>query len=389
MSVNLIPGIGLVENLGTDQSLLPGFGIVSATESSSGCSLGYGYYKTITIDNTKVSGSGFLADFPVLISHTDADLKTVANGGKVQNASGYDIRFETTDGIKLNHEVVFWSATTGQFIGYVRIPLLDGGTDTVIRIYYGNSGISTPEANPTEAWNAAYKGVWHMIQDPSGSSPQVLDSTNNNYDMTANGTMTSGDLITGQIYQGIDFDSATSDYLVNTAWSSGGMTGNAARTIETWFKIASTPNFNAISWGAAGANQLSSFGCFGNNIGYTGFANDNLVSGAAYEDDAWHHMAITHDGSTMKIIIDGVQQLSVNPESLNTSTAADLYFGRYVGGSYYDGALEEVRISTVGRSNDWIITSYENQKNVSTFYTLGSESSCNPASTFTPRVFFF
>ena len=82
---------------------------------------GYNYRKKITVDATKVSGAGSLTDFPFLVSHTDAALKTTANGGKVENASGYDIRFETSGGTELDYERVFYSATTGQIIACTRL----------------------------------------------------------------------------------------------------------------------------------------------------------------------------------------------------------------------------------------------------------------------------
>jgi hypothetical protein len=331
---------------------------------------GYTYRKAITVDHTKVSGTGDLTDFPILISHTDADLKTTANGGNVQSTSGYDIFFETTGGSTLKHEVVFWSATTGQWIGYVKIPTLDGDASTVIYIYYGKSGVVSPTEDPPNVWNSSYKGVWHTTQDPAGSAPQILDSTSNNYDMTSGGSMTSGDLVTGQIYKAIEFD-GTDDYLINTAWASV-ISGNGARTMEAWFNIATTPNANWVAWGAASSNQLSAIGVFSNAMGYLGYGNDNTTSAAPYDDSAWHQVAITHNGTTMKVLIDGTEVISVS-ETIATAASADLYFARYISGDYFPGKLEEIRISDTGRSNDWCITGYNSMKNPGTFYSLGSQ----------------
>ena len=54
--------------------------------------------KALRIDHTKVSGSSNLANFPVLVSVTDANLKTVANGGNVGKQDGSDILFTASDG---------------------------------------------------------------------------------------------------------------------------------------------------------------------------------------------------------------------------------------------------------------------------------------------------
>jgi hypothetical protein len=78
-------------------------------------SSGYASYKTITIDPTKVPSDQ--TDFPVLISGTYSYLKTVGNGGSVQNINGYDIILSSTatldgSGI-LPFEVESYDATTG------------------------------------------------------------------------------------------------------------------------------------------------------------------------------------------------------------------------------------------------------------------------------------
>src|SRR5262249_8658568 len=96
------------------------------------------YRKAITIDHTKVSGSSSLSSFPLLVSVTDANLKTVANGGGVGKSDGTDILFTSSDGTtKLDHEIESYNASTGQFIGWVRIPALSPTADTVIYAYYG------------------------------------------------------------------------------------------------------------------------------------------------------------------------------------------------------------------------------------------------------------
>ncbi|UCD81121.1 MAG: hypothetical protein JSW26_06745, partial [Desulfobacterales bacterium] len=59
---------------------------------------GYVAVKKISVDSTKVSGSSDLSDFPVLVSITNADLKTTTNGGQVTDANGYDIVFTDSNG---------------------------------------------------------------------------------------------------------------------------------------------------------------------------------------------------------------------------------------------------------------------------------------------------
>ena len=50
----------------------------------------YIYRRAITIDHRKVANTD-QSSFPVLVTGTYSYLATVANGGKVQNTSGYDV----------------------------------------------------------------------------------------------------------------------------------------------------------------------------------------------------------------------------------------------------------------------------------------------------------
>jgi len=118
--------------------------------------LGYRYQKTITINEGKVKGNEDLIDFPFLFSVTDPDLATVANGGYVEHSSGYDIVFTDADGNKLDHQIEIYVETTGEYIAWIRIPVLSNDSDTEIKILYGNPKIT---ANPstTNTWNGNYQ----------------------------------------------------------------------------------------------------------------------------------------------------------------------------------------------------------------------------------------
>lgn len=97
---------------------------------------GYKYRKKLTIDNTKLS-AGTMNYFPMLVNHTDVDLKSVANGGKVRLNPLLDIRFETTAGDKMHHEIVNYVATTGLIEAYVNVPVIDSTAVNAFYIYYG------------------------------------------------------------------------------------------------------------------------------------------------------------------------------------------------------------------------------------------------------------
>ena len=85
----------------------------------------FSYSRAIRIDHTKVSNTD-QTNFPVLISGTYSFLATVANGGKVQSASGFDILFASDcfGTIKLDHEIESYNPAPGNSVAWVRIPRL-------------------------------------------------------------------------------------------------------------------------------------------------------------------------------------------------------------------------------------------------------------------------
>jgi hypothetical protein len=106
--------------------------------------LGYSYGKVITINSAIVTGTNNLTDFPLLYSVTDPDLRTIVNGGKVTNSSGYDIVFtDATCLTTLKHEVEEYNPLTGKLVCWIKIPTLNYSINTIIHNGYDFNFITT------------------------------------------------------------------------------------------------------------------------------------------------------------------------------------------------------------------------------------------------------
>ena len=104
---------------------------------------GYCYRKKITINETQVDALSNLIDFPVLINTTDVDLATEANGGYVYDSNGWDIVFTSDDGTtRLDHEVEKYDPFSGEYVAWIKIPVLYWDFNTEIYIYFGNNSHS-------------------------------------------------------------------------------------------------------------------------------------------------------------------------------------------------------------------------------------------------------
>lgn len=354
---------------------------VSTLSSSSGLA-GYCYRKTIEIQEGQVPGSSALTDFPVLVSFTDADLKTTANGGKVEHNSGYDIRFTADDGLtELSYQLGSYNASTGAASFWVKVPSLSATSNTTLYMYYGNDNVST-DGSSTATWKADYKGVWHLDENlPVNQS--IFDATANSMDGQKQGSTHASAYVSGKIGMAYHLDGSNDYYLMDTdlnTWLGG------SGTVTAWIKTSQWGNNNA--WMAPGITGIEESG--GGNDIFWGvidgsgklFAQAGNGSNAKtinrVNDNAWHHVAITRNASNgqIKVYMDGNLAATATSET-GTKTNSFYSIGRIedTGGSpvYLDGILDEVRVLNSILDANWIEAEYNNQNNPATFYTIGSE----------------
>ena len=329
----------------------------------------YVYYKTITMGT--VTG-GPHSNFPVLISIT-GDSQIAARA-----ASGDQIYFtDDTGATVLSHELMSYSS--GSVSAWVKVPSLNTGT--VIRIYYG---ATRPSYTPAAVWNTNYKGVWHLEETGTGAAGEYVDSTSNNNDgQGGNGapgstpSKVSGIIGSGQDFSGDFINVGTDDSLKiqNTL------------TISAWVKIdTATGGTHCIVCRQLYNSYQDGYVLFqpGNQYAAS-FWIYNLASNpisTVSPTTTWHHWAVTvtTGSNNLKIYIDGLPSgslgtlnsypiLDVNPVLIgageNDATTTPTEF--------FDGSIDEVRISDTVRSAGWIATEYANMNNPAGFISLGPE----------------
>ncbi len=335
---------------------------------------GFHHRKKLTIDNTLVSGAADLTNFTILVSYTDTDLRTEANGGDVENTSGYDIVFtdsHATAPTKLDHEVESYNATTGQIVMWVRIPTLDGDADTNIYIYYGNKAITTSQENITGTWESGHVMVMHLKE----SSGTVYDSTDHNNDTSAVGVGITYSQ-TGAIGQGLQSSGAATSFVTvpDSATIPGGNgTAFTAMSVglwiylpdthtgsKRWFTKRSDSDTTLRSWQlfmTSATNNEPDFGIYkapNDNSGYYDTVTPNTTTIA---NDTWTYLVGTHSTAATKIYIQGVERGSTaNANSTVRARNQIVTFGNDL-----VGYVDEVRIYDDTRTADEIATEYNNQ----------------------------
>ncbi len=313
------------------------------------------------VNASQVSGSSDLTNFPVLVSFALNDLRTTGNGGFVQDAQGDDITFTAANGTTiLSHQRESYNPATGALEFWVRFPTLSATVDTEFYVYFGNPSITTDQSS-SNVWDSNYKMVLHLNGD-------FLDASGNGTNGTNSGTVST----TGQMGLARDFNS-NNDLItiVDNGVSPLDISGNI--TISLWTRIANLGNGPDI---ITKGNYLNGYSVWVDGNGRLQFQinNDALTSPTGQlTNNVWSYISFTRaSNGDRKIYTNGGEVASDNSiESFNVSDD-DLTIST----TTYDylGDVDEVRISNITRSGDWIATEYNNQFNPGAFFTqLNSE----------------
>ncbi len=325
----------------------------------------WSYRKAIVINHSYVTGD--LENFPVLISLTDTSL------GSHAQVDGDDIIFISDNGQKFSHEIEAFATSTGVLVAWVKVPQLSSTVDTPIYMYYGNAGAGNQE-DVANVWDENYKGVWHLRDSSTASTSESTGRAVPLQVMTGNESTGTGKddgaMLVNANGEGMYYDG---DYHINSQGSIG-----------FWYK--ETVNCTTYNNFFSDNDDGYQFSLMRNADG--GAGDQHLIfyvnGDAAYFDTApnvfnggWHYINVTWDDAAnqRKIFVDGSQQDS-DTSSFSLGTQGEiLLIGQ--GDDWWwtpiDGYLDEFRISSEARSNEWFAAEYANQNDPSHFFSIQSE----------------
>jgi len=325
-----------------------------------------GYTKRIkiTIDYTKVTAT--LTNFPLLVKLSSSSGITANNitnifTDLVSDANYNKIMVMTADNVTQCYvEVQSYSTSAETAYLWVKVPSVSSTVDTVLYLYYdtdmaaNTTYVGLVATTPAKAvWNSNYKIVTHLEQDPSGTAPQVKDSTTNAKNGTSAGTMTTSDLVPAKINNGLDFDGSNDKIDFGDAF------------VASTLMVEAIVYFNTISPSVMEylVSKMGSSGEWYLHLGsdnkfkfqtYNGATAYSVIGTTVVSASTWYHVVGVADGANLKIYVNGILEATAT-QSLAISDTAMLVTYGWDGNSsanrQLNGRLDEVRISSPYQSN--------------------------------------
>lgn len=326
--------------------------------------------------NTSPTGAeinGDIYEFPLLI-RLNKDNFDFGQAG----SDGADIRFTKPDNSFLSFEIERWDSGSKTAEVWVRIDTIRANdTSQYITMYWGND-MAQQESSDTAVFGTRYgwAGVWHLAEDAPDTGTERL------YKNSAENSNHGKDLVLSQrkeglIGQGQLFVQAkplTSDSIqivpdMIPVYNATTVLKPQYLTVSAWVKIKKLDGTisEILSMGDNYLLRLVGEGYFHfvifSDNGINATCNDYSLSLA---DSMWHFIVCTYDGNEVRGYVDGVLRSTVPfTDGIGYGRGADFVIGAH--GTHkvsfnMDGSIDEVRVSSVARSEDWIRLSFENQR---------------------------
>ena len=270
-------------------------------------------------------------------------------------AGGDDIRFADAAGTPLAYQIEEWDAAAGTASIWVRIPVIKGNAHQEIKMFWGKAdAVSESKGKAVFNESNGYVCVFHMT-DPVKDEVGALEPKDT-------GTTASA----GMIGKSRRFDSGKG---INCGENITTFpTGSSPSSSEIWFK-AEKPNTLPVGWGnEQGQGKVTMIFESPPHITMDCcFSGANVQSKTRLAMSQWIHVVHTYKDGESRLYVNGVLDgENKGGTPLNVKSPERMYIGGWYANYQFVGDIDEVRVSKVTRSADWVRMSYENQKPMQT-----------------------
>lgn len=316
---------------------------------------------TATLSSSVITST--LTDFPVMLNIsatsgiTNTDMTSIfdelgSNWQKIRVRSG---------GTRCYVHKAEWDSANEKARLYVRVPSAAGsGTLTVDwgaswpdqTAYIGETGSAAAQS----VWSSSvFQGVWLMNEDPSGTAPQILDSTSSGNNGTVSGTVSSSNLVDGLFGKCVNF--VNSDSVKVTVPSGCAALDGVDFSFEGMIYLNSDTYSPMFFKGADSYIATMYYSTSFSGTAVFGLKVSAVSAQGSMSTGAWYHLFGTFNASTREeiIYIDGSQANSATSgyDIIGTDND-DLLIGAMDDTSRADGKLANMRIYSNIPSTVWI-----------------------------------
>jgi Concanavalin A-like lectin/glucanases superfamily/Domain of unknown function (DUF2341)/Carbohydrate esterase, sialic acid-specific acetylesterase len=313
---------------------------------------GWKHHGTITLlttpDGANLPASATVEGFPVLVR-----LRKDWFDFSQAKANGDDLRFSTAGAspAPLPYQVDAWDAEAGTADIWVRVPTITGNTRQDLLLHWGKSD-AVSESNGATVFNESngYASVWHL-NGPVTDAVGVLSAKDNGT------TDTSGIIGKARHFAG-DQGIFAGEKIEHFP------TGPQPHSSEAWIRATAT-NGNILGWGneKAQGKVVMQFASPPHINVDAYFSGGNATGKSTLPMAQWVHVVHTYNDGRARLYVNGVLDSDGSKGGAMAITKpARLWIGGWYNNYNFVGDIDEVRISLVARSADWVKAQYENQK---------------------------
>lgn len=320
--------------------------------------------------NTSATGADIpaaVADFPLLLRLYQGDIEFSEAAG-----DGRDLRFTDAAGALLPHALDRWDPAAGAAVIWIRVPRIEGGTDTnTLFMHWGNRKAPPPAAGPVFDRAGGFEAVWHL-DEPGNTSPGGYRDAAGSHPGTASALIDTS-RTEGLIWGGLKLDGSK-----HVGVGPGpGLDSLTQITVSAWFKadLWTGGDRHIIQKGSV-AGQFGIGDVTGSDSLEFRLPIDSRNRGIRIPAPSIGEMHLVHatfDGTYARLYLDGEMKRNETITGAMGTSGDSLFIGHRPGGvdtDHFQGLLDEVTVSRVARPPHWIKLAYATQKHLAKVVTL-------------------
>lgn len=321
----------------------------------------------IYINTSSIDLTGDISKFPLLVrlDNTTFDFSQVSADGK-------GLLFTSSNGRQLPFEIERWDSAGANAAIWVLVDTISvNNSSQHINLYWGNPKAENfSSGKQVFDTTLGFRAVLHINQESSGVRNRKLYS-----DVTAMANH-GDDFVYARGRAGIsgygkNFDYKEEDYIIIDSIK-GCSFGTGPFTISFWYKKDYLQKSNLFSF-YYGENDTIPFGISFDSSGVISVWNskDTLINEKVPEDTSWNHLALIRSNSNKLTLYINSTAIKTVPfaEKVNTSKAGMIFIGSDINVMAgrdllirsFQGAIDEFRIESVARAENFLKFSYLNQ----------------------------